>query len=528
MSNSDREDEEALLGLNERPLSRKKPSSGVDMKLVAFFSIGFISAIYVVAELGAALYMGSLVLMSDGFHNLSDVISLAIAYWARLATKRASSDDMTYGWARTELIGGLTNGCFLLSLVIYVMLESIPKFIDPIEITEPLLLSIVAGAGLAVNLTGTIVFAITGQGHSHSHSHGGHSHGHGHSEEKDKKKKKKKQPKLAFNDLEMDSASEVESPAAARMSTNLIQIDDSNGHDTTPKKEKKKEGHSHGHKEEGHSHGHSHEHKDGVKKEKKEKKEGHSHGHKEEGHSHEHTDAEIKIKKEKKEKKEGHSHGHKEEGHSHGHKEGKKEGHSHGHKEGKKAGRDENVHAVFLHFLGDAISSLLVLGAGLLIYFFKGGKWTAYVDPVSSLVISCLILYTTVPLIKRCSMILLQNSGEVPVNQIRKKLAKVEGLLSIHDLHIWQLVDGMTIASVHIAIEEGVDFNTIVNQVKKTFHKFGVHSTSIQPEFVPRNFQTGAFCVQNCVKECDEDWCCKKSVENLKALEDQYSIRAEM
>lgn len=57
-----------------------------------------------------------------------------------------------------------------------------------------------------------------------------------------------------------------------------------------------------------------------------------------------------------------------------------------------------NVHAVFLHYLGDAISSLMVLIAGLLIHFFDGQKWTDYIDPVSSIIIVGLILYTTLPL----------------------------------------------------------------------------------------------------------------------------------
>lgn len=56
-----------------------------------------------------------------------------------------------------------------------------------------------------------------------------------------------------------------------------------------------------------------------------------------------------------------------------------------------------NVHAVFLHYLGDAISSLMVLGAGALIHWFHG-EWTKYIDPVSSLIIVGIILWTTVPL----------------------------------------------------------------------------------------------------------------------------------
>jgi len=93
---------------------------------------------------------------------------------------------------------------------------------------------------------------------------------------------------------------------------------------------------------------------------------------------------------------------------------------------------------------------------------------------------------------------------------------------------MWQLVDGMTIASIHIACEEGVDFTQLVGEVRKVFHKHGVHSTTIQPEFVPRNFQESPFCEQNCVRECDEDWCCKKSADKNKIVMDQFSIETDV
>jgi hypothetical protein len=56
----------------------------------------------------------------------------------------------------------------------------------------------------------------------------------------------------------------------------------------------------------------------------------------------------------------------------------------------------------------------------------------------------------------------------------------------VHDFHMWQLIDGMTITSVHIAVEEGADFTNIVREVRKLLHDYGIHSSSIQPEFVPR------------------------------------------
>jgi Co/Zn/Cd efflux system component len=66
---------------------------------------------------------------------------------------------MTYGWKRTEVIGGLINGTFLLALGLYIVLDAIPRFISPIELVNDKIFMIVAGAGLAINLIGTIVFA---------------------------------------------------------------------------------------------------------------------------------------------------------------------------------------------------------------------------------------------------------------------------------------------------------------------------------------------------------------------------------
>jgi zinc transporter 1 len=67
----------------------------------------------------------------DGFHNLSDVVAIGIAYWALTTADKKASDSMSYGWRRSEIVGALVNGMFLLSLCLYVVLECIPRFIKP-------------------------------------------------------------------------------------------------------------------------------------------------------------------------------------------------------------------------------------------------------------------------------------------------------------------------------------------------------------------------------------------------------------
>lgn len=75
----------------------------------------------------------------------------------------------------------------------------------------------------------------------------------------------------------------------------------------------------------------------------------------------------------------------------------------------------------------------------------------------------------------------------------------------------------MSIGTIHITCqrsENPQDYEDMLAEVKRVFHKYGVHSTTVQPEFalgavVPEE------CQQNCVEECEEDWCCKEDAVEL-------------
>jgi cation diffusion facilitator family transporter len=97
-------------------------------KNFAFIFVGVLTLLYTLGELGFGAIFHVLVLLSDGFHNLSDVVALGIALWASRKSRQAKTIEYSYGYARTELLGALVNGCFLLSLALYVFLEAIPRF----------------------------------------------------------------------------------------------------------------------------------------------------------------------------------------------------------------------------------------------------------------------------------------------------------------------------------------------------------------------------------------------------------------
>lgn len=162
------------------------------------------------------------------------------------------------------------------------------------------------------------------------------------------------------------------------------------------------------------------------------------------------------------------------------------------------------------------LSSALILVSGVLMKFLHG-RWVLYVDPAASIIIVALILWTTIPLIKKCAIILLQSTpSDVDMDSLRNQLRDISGVESIHDLHVWQLVDGMIISSVHLAVEEGVEWASLASQIKEVFHDHGIHSSAVQPEFVPKDHPVQEFCEENCVADCEENWCCKKTADKGK------------
>jgi zinc transporter 1 len=483
-------------------------------KLIALWLVGILTTIYVVAELALAIWTKSLVLLSDGFHNLSDVVSIVIAYWSIVKSASGASDTMSFGWKRTEIVGALINACSLLSLCLYILLEAVPRFVHPEEILVNKYFLGIASAGIAVNLFGTIVFYFTGT-HAHAHAHDeaeeivveeegeSHLHGHVHGHDSEKKHKKSKSHDHGAHTPAGHSINNADGE------DRYVVLDENGIEVQKPKKPKKHHDHDHSGHDHDHDHGHSHDEKSHHehKKDKKAKKKDHNHSHDHHDHSHGHD----------------HSHDH---SHSHGHDHSHSHGHDHSHG-GHGHSHDMNMWAVFVHYLGDAISSVFVLITGILVYLYPTKKWSLYLDPISSLVIVGIMLYSTIPLVRQCALILLQRvPPHVNLANLRKKLLKIDHVLGAHDLHVWCLVDGMTICTVHLALDSPDHFESATKAVRKLFHRFGIHSSTIQPEFplaklpvepnstelqslASRSTQLTANCEQNCLPNCTEDWCCK-------------------
>ncbi|KAJ9064462.1 Zinc resistance conferring protein [Entomophthora muscae] len=206
-----------------------------------------------------------------------------------------------------------------------------------------------------------------------------------------------------------------------------------------------------------------------------------------------------------------HDHGH----HNHDHE------HDHGHDHGDGA---LNMRGVYLHVLGDAMASLAVIFSSLIIW--KTDFESRFLlDPAISIVITLLIIRFTVPLIKSASIILLQGvPSSVPLDEVRTKVLALDGVVGIHELHIWQLSDTKAVASVHIIIDSPhhANFVKVATRIKQLLHFYNVHSVTIQPEYsfdsssghAEPGSPPNASCLLACQAECAPVQCCPPGAES--------------
>jgi zinc transporter 1 len=201
-----------------------------------------------------------------------------------------------------------------------------------------------------------------------------------------------------------------------------------------------------------------------------------------------------------------------------GHAQSHDHGHGHGHGHGAL-----NLHGVFLHILGDALGSIGAMISGLGIWLLPWGQPKYYLDPICSVVIACIILSSCIPLIRRCTRILMQSVPDsVDLDAIEGDLLKVEGVLDVHDLHVWHLADTKLIGTVHLTCPADVDFLILASKLKKIMHTHGVHSTTFQPEFLdPIAPVTDQQCHLLCEVpgNCQESLCCAPVVSLLDTPE---------
>ncbi|KAA2312224.1 cation transporter [Pseudooceanicola sediminis] len=117
------------------------PTSGRGLVISAW-----LTGIYFVIELAIGLWTGSIAVISDAFHTFSAVGGVLVALAAARLAQRPASSDLSFGWFRSEILGALINGGFLLGMALVVIYMASMRLGSPIDLpTGPMLLAAAGG-----------------------------------------------------------------------------------------------------------------------------------------------------------------------------------------------------------------------------------------------------------------------------------------------------------------------------------------------------------------------------------------------
>jgi cobalt-zinc-cadmium efflux system protein len=139
-----------------------------------------------------------------------------------------------------------------------------------------------------------------------------------------------------------------------------------------------------------------------------------------------------------------------------------------------------NVRGAFLHVMGDILGSVGAIAAGVIM-----SVWGWYLaDPVVSIIVSGLILYSSWQLLRDSVEVLLEGTPRhLKIADILTDLGSVAGVLSVHDLHVWSITSGMPALSCHVVLRADADASATLmalSHLMRTRHH--IEHTTIQIE----------------------------------------------
>ena len=120
-----------------------------------------LTAAFTVAEVVGGLITGSLALLADAGHMLSDALSLGVALFAVWLAGTPSTPSRSFGYKRAEILAALFNGATLVAISIWILIEAYHRFREPSEILGGWMLA-VATLGLVVNVVGAMILSRSG------------------------------------------------------------------------------------------------------------------------------------------------------------------------------------------------------------------------------------------------------------------------------------------------------------------------------------------------------------------------------
>ncbi|MFI5165501.1 MAG: cation diffusion facilitator family transporter [Thermoanaerobaculales bacterium] len=138
-----------------------------------------------------------------------------------------------------------------------------------------------------------------------------------------------------------------------------------------------------------------------------------------------------------------------------------------------------NERGAWLHVLADALGSVEAIIAGALISVL-GWNWA---DPVASLLIGCLVLYSSWRLVRESVAVLMEGTpGSIDLDEVRAAIATVEGVVAVHDLHVWTITSGFVALSAHVIARVDSPEDVLWRIRDLLDNRFGIAHSTIQVE----------------------------------------------
>ncbi|CAM9324062.1 unnamed protein product [Ascophyllum nodosum] len=391
---------------------------------------------FFVVEMVGGIWSGSLAVMSDAAHLLSDVSGFVLAIVANEIAGQPASASLTYGPVRAEVLSALFSTVFLLVLSFLLVYSAFFRIYDmwkgEAEQIDGRLMSMIALVGLLVNLTLLGIFGHDddlGQNHNHGHGHG-HRHGN-HGNTRCLNNPDEEQG-LGANRSSVRGGSERSTLYHVKISYNT---------------------HTHTHTHTWGAQGTLSLSKNCTSRESVSPLSRLIRGFRNNdgsvpsltgayGSTAERTAGESIQQNDSNE---------------------------------RERKRNINMEAAMLHALTDLVQSLGVLLAGLLIWYDPRWQWA---DPISTLLFVCLVVNQTRWLLARAFNVLLEGVPEtINYERLRNRLANIPGVTDLHCLHVWSLTMGKAVVSVHI---KATDPEKALSEAHKVCEDMGVEHSTIQ------------------------------------------------
>lgn len=141
-----------------------------------------------------------------------------------------------------------------------------------------------------------------------------------------------------------------------------------------------------------------------------------------------------------------------------------------------------NARAAFLHVLGDLLGSAAALAAGAVIYFTG---WLP-ADPILSLFICALILFSTLKLLGEAIHVLMEGvPPHLDIKEVSAAMTVTDQVHQVHSVHIWALSSEVTALSAHVVLQDLQEWHEVLENLRRMLHdRFDIDHVTLQPESV--------------------------------------------